>query len=68
MNAPCKIKPVRTTCPYCGVGCGVVAKPDGEELLLPAIADVVREIDIAGGRIVVQPFESGDGESVDEST
>ncbi|MEN0088202.1 MAG: nitrate reductase [Pseudomonadota bacterium] len=21
---------VRTTCPYCGVGCGVVAKPDGQ--------------------------------------
>ncbi|RVU17768.1 nitrate reductase [Methylobacterium oryzihabitans] len=22
--------PVRTTCPYCGVGCGVLARPDGE--------------------------------------
>jgi assimilatory nitrate reductase catalytic subunit len=22
--------PVRTTCPYCGVGCGVVATPDGQ--------------------------------------
>ncbi|WP_088347540.1 MULTISPECIES: nitrate reductase [Rhodomicrobium] len=22
-------KPVKTTCPYCGVGCGVMAKPDG---------------------------------------
>ena len=21
---------VRTTCPYCGVGCGVLAKPGGE--------------------------------------
>ncbi|MGK4422396.1 molybdopterin-dependent oxidoreductase, partial [Klebsiella pneumoniae] len=21
---------VRTTCPYCGVGCGVVALPDGK--------------------------------------
>lgn len=21
--------PVRTTCPYCGVGCGIIAKPDG---------------------------------------
>jgi assimilatory nitrate reductase catalytic subunit len=29
MNAPCRIQPVRTTCPYCGVGCGVLAKPDG---------------------------------------
>ena len=23
------MKPVRTTCPYCGVGCGVIATPDG---------------------------------------
>ncbi|HEX8166328.1 MAG TPA: molybdopterin-dependent oxidoreductase [Beijerinckiaceae bacterium] len=23
------LPPVRTTCPYCGVGCGVVARPDG---------------------------------------
>src|SRR4249920_690630 len=22
-------KTVRTTCPYCGVGCGVLAQPDG---------------------------------------
>ncbi len=22
--------PVRTTCPYCGVGCGVIATPDGQ--------------------------------------
>ncbi len=30
MNAPSKHPPaVRTTCPYCGVGCGVLAKPDG---------------------------------------
>ena len=21
--------PIRTTCPYCGVGCGVLATPDG---------------------------------------
>ena len=21
--------PIRTTCPYCGVGCGVLAAPDG---------------------------------------
>ena len=29
MNAPAKIPPaVRTTCPYCGVGCGVSAKPE----------------------------------------
>src|SRR5258708_5106320 len=25
-RAPC---PTRTTCPYCGVGCGVLATPDG---------------------------------------
>ena len=30
MNAPAHHPPsVRTTCPYCGVGCGVLAKPDG---------------------------------------
>ncbi len=30
MNAPTHLPPaVRTTCPYCGVGCGVLAKPDG---------------------------------------
>jgi assimilatory nitrate reductase catalytic subunit len=30
MNAPSQHLPtVRTTCPYCGVGCGVLTKPDG---------------------------------------
>src|SRR6202049_778167 len=30
MNASAQIAPtVRTTCPYCGVGCGVLAQPDG---------------------------------------
>ena len=30
MNAPVPHEPaVRTTCPYCGVGCGLIAKPDG---------------------------------------
>jgi assimilatory nitrate reductase catalytic subunit len=30
MNAPVSLPPaIRTTCPYCGVGCGVLAKPDG---------------------------------------
>ena len=30
MNAPAQHPPVvRTTCPYCGVGCGVLAKPNG---------------------------------------
>ncbi|MFA5952736.1 MAG: molybdopterin-dependent oxidoreductase [Hyphomicrobium sp.] len=31
MNAPATATapPVRTTCPYCGVGCGVIARPDG---------------------------------------
>ncbi|MEQ1710053.1 MAG: hypothetical protein ABL908_01475, partial [Hyphomicrobium sp.] len=24
-----RLQPVRTTCPYCGVGCGVLATPDG---------------------------------------
>ncbi len=30
MNAPVPHEPaVRTTCPYCGVGCGLIAQPDG---------------------------------------
>jgi assimilatory nitrate reductase catalytic subunit len=30
MNAPTQHPPsIRTTCPYCGVGCGVLASPDG---------------------------------------
>src|SRR6266436_7088858 len=30
MNAPLPEPPaVRTTCPYCGVGCGLLARPDG---------------------------------------
>ena len=29
MNAPPSPPPVKTTCPYCGVGCGVLARPDG---------------------------------------
>ena len=38
MNAPLHPPPgVRTTCPYCGVGCGIVARPDG-----------IRGADIAG--------------------
>src|SRR5688500_12260793 len=27
--AAAEFAPVRTTCPYCGVGCGVLATPDG---------------------------------------
>ena len=31
MNALSNMPPVvRTTCPYCGVGCGVLASPDGQ--------------------------------------
>src|SRR5260370_33392627 len=30
MNASAPLAPtVRTTCPYCGVGCGLLAQPDG---------------------------------------
>src|SRR5713226_2173413 len=30
MNAPLQHGPaVRTTCPYCGVGCGLIVEPDG---------------------------------------
>ncbi len=30
MNAAVTIGQVRTTCPYCGVGCGILATPDGK--------------------------------------
>jgi len=29
MNALAPPPAIRTTCPYCGVGCGVLATPDG---------------------------------------
>jgi assimilatory nitrate reductase catalytic subunit len=29
MNAPFPAPAIKTTCPYCGVGCGIKAKPDG---------------------------------------
>jgi len=35
----------------------VVARAQGGDLLVPAIASVVREVDIAGGRVVVAPQE-----------
>ena len=28
-NPDASLAPVKTTCPYCGVGCGVIATPDG---------------------------------------
>ena len=31
MQKPCSDDGVKTTCPYCGVGCGVVAKRGAEE-------------------------------------
>jgi len=35
----------------------VVTRAEGGELLVPAIASVVREVDVAGGRVVVEPQE-----------
>jgi ribosomal 30S subunit maturation factor RimM len=35
----------------------VVTRPQGGDLLLPAIASVVREVDVAAGRVVVAPQE-----------
>ena len=35
----------------------VLRRPSGGDLLVPAIASVVREVDITGGRIVVTPLE-----------
>ncbi len=41
-----------------------VRTPDGRELLIPALKRVVKEIDIRGGRIVVEPMgEFSDGEA-----
>ncbi|WP_342361177.1 molybdopterin-dependent oxidoreductase [Terrarubrum flagellatum] len=39
MNAHAPVpapSPIRTTCPYCGVGCGVLATPDGKDGLAVA--------------------------------
>jgi assimilatory nitrate reductase catalytic subunit len=31
VSAPAQVRPtVRTTCPYCGVGCGLIVRPDGQ--------------------------------------
>lgn len=35
----------------------VVTGPDGREVLLPMLESVVREVDVAGGRIVLAPQE-----------
>jgi 16S rRNA processing protein RimM len=35
----------------------VVTRAQGGELLVPAIASVVREVDVAGGRVIVSPQE-----------
>ena len=35
----------------------VVTRAQGGELLVPAIASVVREVDVAGGRVIVAPQE-----------
>lgn len=35
----------------------VVRRPGGGELLLPTIESVIREVDVAGGRVVVAPQE-----------
>jgi 16S rRNA processing protein RimM len=34
-----------------------VARLDERETLIPALKDVVRQIDIAGGRLIVEPVE-----------
>lgn len=35
----------------------IVATPDGKELLLPAIPQVVKQVDVEGGRMVVELME-----------
>ena len=35
-NVDPSLAPTKTTCPYCGVGCGVLATPDGKGGAKPA--------------------------------
>ena len=35
----------------------VISRPTGGQLLVPALASVVREVDVTGGRIVIAPQE-----------
>ena len=41
---------VRTTCPYCGVGCGVLARPDGRGGAMIAAIPSIRPISAASAR------------------
>ena len=34
-----------------------VRRPDGEEVLIPAIKQVVRKIDLAAGKMVIDPMD-----------
>ena len=45
MDAVSPVLPTRTTCPYCGVGCGVLATPDGR----PVAGDTAHPAN--GGRL-----------------
>ena len=40
-----------------GAGLLVVRRPDGGELLVPFVASIVPTVDVAGGRVVVDPPE-----------
>lgn len=35
---------IRTTCPYCGVGCGVVARVDGETVSVRGMKPILRTL------------------------
>lgn len=39
-----------------------VVRKDGKEYLIPAIEDVVREIDLSGGRVIIHPIKGLLGE------
>lgn len=50
---------VETTCPYCGVGCGVVLRVDGEDRLLGMVDDVPDNPASAGMLCVKGRFGTG---------
>ncbi len=35
----------------------LVVRKDGEEHLVPALKDLIREVDLEGGRMVIEPME-----------
>ena len=49
----------RTTCPYCGVGCGVLAAPDGTVWVTDYLGYSISYIDPSNGNAVTTITEPG---------